>query len=330
MKKEMQLITLVAIGVLVGLFTACNNDGGDGIHLDNSACAKISKCLGDSMPLEKICKILCVYQDFGMGTENLDDTVLKVEQAFGRLFYQYKDDCEGLKAKLALTDQDKQQCKDGEGFCDGNILVDCGDDQRFDCTEAGLKCVNRTHGGAMCAEGHCKEEKISCLDRTTIRICSDGTEYHKNCELYGGISTVASAHQGGEGVVGGTIEYYVSKGGVCNPNAKSLYKRCIGAGDECGESDFHTHCDGSVLVSCVNGRVSRFDCSMFRENCVDFGHGLIDCGRGKECKPFDSGFSCEDGKLKFCWAGVWETVDCKAAGAKGCKAIGMGEGHICE
>lgn len=196
----------------------------------------------------------------------------------------------------------------GDGrSCDGTTLKACtelagtGDShgmQLFDCGQIGQMCVV-SGSNADCGYGSCSPGAFSCVDAqgkaggSLVQSCLDGVLRRHDCG---------------------------QQGGTCAP-AAIIGAWCQGTGPTCTTSgtDNSLRCDGSVLVSCLNGAEARHDCAKESLGCFpNSGTSGFRCAAGKDCDPNKYSAVCAGTKLTFCNNGKVDEVDCKSAGFSGC------------
>jgi hypothetical protein len=187
------------------------------------------------------------------------------------------------------------------------VFHTCGQTYQLgiDCAKLGLKCDPL----AVCAETKasvCESEtfKGSCGDDQQPLTCND---------------------------------HYVERG----PDCAALGLRCAegvckGAGEACTffgpERQYRVEypargCAGNALQACVGGARHEVDCSALGPgfSCRER-DGKFFCGLAAECMPGNhpdadqrgSEVTCNGSTIKFCNAGRWDQVDCKALGFRDC------------
>ena len=193
------------------------------------------------------------------------------------------------------------QVEAGVVVCEGEVAESCypeGLPYVVDCSEMyGETCVP----GQGCTTGPCDLPVHSYCQGTEILTCANGDETD------GGYAYVTEdcADEGNS---------------TCIPSPDGGYwPLCKGPGPACTND----RCDGTTLVRCLAGHEARYDCPLFGLGCftdkdpdTDLEESAF-CGLGTEC-GYDYPDSCEGNVLRFCNAGKVATLDCVAAGWKGC------------
>jgi hypothetical protein len=109
-------------------------------------------------------------------------------------------------------------------------------------------------------------------------------------------------------------------------NALCSTAGCQGTGPACANS----RCDGSTVVACRGGNETRYDCSKDGLTCVSVGQ-YVGCGLDTACDPTRFAFqaTCNGTVLTYCYLGRVKTLDCVAAGWKGCTTFSGSLGAGC-
>jgi hypothetical protein len=174
--------------------------------------------------------------------------------------------------------------------CDGplSFRIDCPNLTPSAPIPTGPSCIE-SGGEALCAVGPCQGESGACEGDTIVR-CRNGVEQRRDCR---------------------------ASGLTCGLLAGATDPRCVGDGGPCmGQDGIECGNDG-MLIACVNGRISRVDCSTYGLGCFTVS-GVSFCGLGDECLPNKGNEVCAGEVLHFCAAGVRASFDCVAAGFLGC------------
>ena len=182
-----------------------------------------------------------------------------------------------------------------QAHCNGKKAVTCDLlDRRvytYDCGVAGLDCEVKQGQSAF---------EASC----TVGTC-DVSSYARQCDG----DRVLSCYQG---VI--VVEDCTVQGLTCTTTDKG--SQCTGTQVEsCDLQAYTPSCQGSVVLTCVGGQVSRHDCGlqMINRSCRD-GHCVAS---GSQC---DDDFNrCQGEKLQACLDGGWQTFDCKGLGLASCQ-----------
>lgn len=192
--------------------------------------------------------------------------------------------------------------------CTGDVLTVCDDDWRFqfDCSTQGLEC-DPVANSCLDPANSCTGD-IRC-EQGVPTGCSDGaTRTGFTCEQYGLTCDVESP--GCQGT-----------SGTCDSGGSSAY----------GVEAIGLECVNSMeLRACVNNGEHTILCSDIAPGMSCHTRlGQSYCGLGDTCDPFiaDSA-SCDNDSLVLCSAGKTITVDCTAAGFKGCSEGGR-DGAFC-
>jgi hypothetical protein len=217
------------------------------------------------------------------------------------------NNCAAAKRCLA-NGQTPAPCSGGVGVttCTGNVWGQCnvgagtgGNQgvQLFDCVQYGQMCV-ANNGNVDCGYGTCGGGAASCVTPdgnpggNVVQSCDNGILHRADC------SKVASS---------------------CNPSGVA---HCRGNGPAGAAPSFANdtlRCEGSVLVSCLDGQEGRYDCGQLNLGCYTNPSGTgFGCFAGTECNPSNFSASCSGTRLTFCNKGKIATADCAAAGFAGC------------
>lgn len=216
-------------------------------------------------------------------------------------------DCAAAKKCLA-NGMTPAECSGLSSSCAGNVWQTCSAAagtgtasqgmQLFDCGQVGQMCVANGNN-VDCGYGTCSGSSKACVspDGTSggnlLEQCDNGILRREDCTR---------------------IDASCNPSGILGPH-------CRGNGPACssGVLDGPLRCDGSVLVSCVDGAEARFDCASLRLGCfAKAGGGGFGCAAGNECDPGNYPITCVGSTLKFCNNGKVQTFDCASAGFSTC------------
>jgi len=215
-------------------------------------------------------------------------------------------DCVAAKKCLAGGNT-PATCSGNAQSCVGNVWQQCtpaagsgGNEglQMFDCASVGEMCVTN-NGNTDCGYGTCSAGAGTCVtpDGTPggnlVQSCNGGILQRTDCSRFDA---------------------------SCNPSG--LGAHCRGNGPACSQSaigDATLRCDGSVLVSCIDGQEARYDCGKDNLGCFSgVNGGAFGCAAGNACTTNNYPATCSGLKLTFCNKGVVQTADCGAAGFATC------------
>jgi hypothetical protein len=187
--------------------------------------------------------------------------------------------------------------------CAGNQLVRCsqeagtggmGGTTEFDCAGAGLVCVTGTNGVVDCGIGSCSGLSANCVG-DKLQYCATGIVRELDC--------------------GEAKATCVSTG----------VPHCRGTGAPCSQTSLDPldppalRCDGTRVVTCVDGQEASFDCATLQLGCyANVNRKAFGCALGNQCDPTSFSDTCAGLKLSYCDDGVPATFDCGAAGFKNC------------
>jgi hypothetical protein len=199
-------------------------------------------------------------------------------------------------------------CSGGFGVttCMGNVWGQCNASagtggqqgvQLFDCGQYGQMCV-ANNGNVDCGYGTCGGGNSTCVtpdgnpNGNLVQSCDNGILHRTDCTKIGS---------------------------SCNPSGVA---HCRGNGTACSAPSFNNNtlrCEGSVVVSCVDGQEGRYDCNNLNLGCYQNPSGTgFGCFAGTECNPQNFSASCSGLKLTFCNKGKIQTADCGGSGFAGC------------
>lgn len=214
-------------------------------------------------------------------------------------------DCAQAKKCLA-NGMTPAACSGGGASCDGNVWQACttlagsgGNQgmQLFDCGDVGQMCV-ANNGNVDCGFGTCSGGTPSCVTPdgmpggNLLQHCDNGILKRDDCTRLGA---------------------------SCNPSG---VPHCRGDGPACSAPSVFNptlRCDGSVLVTCVDGGEARYDCAKLGLGCfANVGGNGFGCAAGNDCDPENFTATCVGTKLSFCNQGKIQTTDCKSAGFTTC------------
>lgn len=200
-------------------------------------------------------------------------------------------------------------CSGVADSCNGNIWQSCTDAagtggmkgmQQFDCASSGELCVANGNN-VDCGFGTCSGGQPSCVGPdgnpggNLVQSCQNGITKHQDCTLFNA---------------------------SCNPSGL-LGAHCRGNGPACSSPSFGNNtlrCDGTVLVSCLDGQEAKRDCAPFNLGCYPNPNGAagFSCAAGNECDANSFTSSCVGTKLTFCNDGKIDQIDCAASGFSTC------------
>jgi hypothetical protein len=214
-------------------------------------------------------------------------------------------DCAAARKCLA-NGMTPAACSGVSESCAGNVWQSCtvaagsgGNEgiQLFDCGDVGQMCV-ANNGNVDCGYGSCSGGTASCVTPdgmpggNLVQRCDNGILKREDC-------TRTSAS--------------------CNPSGVA---HCRGDGPACSAPGIFNNtlrCDGSVLVSCVDGGEARYDCGKVNLGCfANVGGNGFACAAGNECDPNNYTATCVGTKLTFCNKGKVQSADCASAGFATC------------
>jgi len=203
-------------------------------------------------------------------------------------------------------------CSGNAKSCNGNTWQQCtinagtgGNEgiQTFDCSAYGEMCVTN-NGNTDCGFGTCSGVTSGCVSPdgnaggNLVQTCNGGILQRADCTRFDA---------------------------SCNPSSVA---HCRGNGAPCNKGplgDTSLRCDGSVLVTCIDGQEGRYDCGTDSLGCfAGVGNNAFGCAAGTACDPNSFGASCQGLKLTFCNKGVMQSVDCGSFGFTSCSPNGGG------
>jgi hypothetical protein len=224
-------------------------------------------------------------------------------------------DCVAAKRCLA-NGMTPAPCSGNGASCMGNQLQQCtaaagsgGNNmgtQIFDCSAIGEMCL-ASGNNVDCGYGTCSGGTASCVNAAgaangnLVQTCDNGILQRQDCARVGA---------------------------SCNPSGV-LGAHCRGNGPSCSAPSITNNslrCEGSVLVSCLDGQEGRYDCGQLNLGCFPNpgGNAGFNCYAGNDCDPNNYMATCVGTKLSFCNKGKVQTVDCGGAGFTGCNPQGGG------
>jgi hypothetical protein len=218
----------------------------------------------------------------------------------------HSSSCANLRA-CALRGAPQDACvgrgKQGVvGFCDvdGRALT-CWHEQVLavrDCPRGGEQCIV-VGGDATCTLGPCPgnikegERPVCSASGTHLLHCEKGKLASLDCAAFG-----LKCSAGSDGVAA-----CATGGGRCDPAAK--------------------RCEGNVAVGCVSGHEVRVDCAAAGLTCNAAGGTPVGSCLAPAVPPTDSCDpsdkpKCDEGNIKYCYAGRLRSYSCKGAGFGRC------------
>jgi hypothetical protein len=230
--------------------------------------------------------------------------------------------CGAVKACLgyAVTLSSETQCAP----CQGEVAVYCGNGVRasLDCSALGFHC----DPVAVCADrvpvvACATDGDATCTAEGRPRYCDDGwLQDGADCAALG----------------------LVCIDGGCSGQGAACSQTFAGFGVN-GIPDYQgVECAGSVIRSCIGGRVDTRDCGELgpgytcqvveegSPSCIGSCPPIVFCGLDDECVPGEqppatsgSAIACEGAVVRFCHAGRVARVDCRELGFVGCQ-VGQG------
>jgi hypothetical protein len=285
--RGLALTTLVA-GVL-----GCGKDETRAVTYAELVRACIASTACGVMPYPRVLNCVEAYYDlhsyFGLGP--IYDAIYRCVNAAG-------GSCSAVSACFGARSCDASFSP----RCEGNQAVSCdtlsGQTVTYNCAEAGLTCtvISGAASEAKCSAGSCTTESGRTCEGTRLLSCSRGVTQVVEC---------------------------AARGRVCGKSMDGVFD-CVGSGSEtCTSGALKRRCEGAVAVSCVNGQVSREDCS---QRALDRGCRDGACvPAGSEC--VDELDRCQASELQACLDGRWETYDCAVLGLGSCQ--GSAQGAAC-
>lgn len=228
-------------------------------------------------------------------------------EAFGTWpgWYARRDECVGSASSCAeyqqcLTKHTSDGACDPATFqprCEGDRLVQCasvdgkteGVEVTGDCTLDGQRCVNGASGGAACGW------PVGCdagCDGRNLFQCADGSEVPRRFEC-------ARADQ------------------ECDSDVLG----CVDEKQPRAPCERH-HCDGSKLVTCLEGKTQSVDCAAVHPHMTcrmvngspqcSVQPGAVDCD-----SEWDLG-TCNGAMARICVASRWVSIDCSRTFGASC------------
>jgi hypothetical protein len=215
--------------------------------------------------------------------------------------------CESARACTNNGNPDTSCDEEPQGTdfaCEGNVELWCISGEQFavDCSKLGVSCLS----GLGCILGPCTHS-----DPKTGDYCQD--------DIFGYCTSEGAKFDAGPGVFIPQSPCSDYGGSSCDNSG------CVGPGPTCTDD----RCDGTTLVSCLEGHEARLDCTHYGLECLsekdpdtdlDKSTGAF-CGLGTEC-GYDYADSCKGSTLTYCNAGKIATLDCAAAGWSTCISDG--------
>jgi hypothetical protein len=234
----------------------------------------------------------------GLGGSESTSQVL-VQSELGCL--QSATDCASFRACITVSASAAAACTGSASICANGYSVACGSrlgglTEGNDCQSAGLVC-GQTSFGAECG--------IATCDSTTTKPKCDGTKV-VTCSSFGVTTATDCSTEGATcAVVAGTA-------------------MCVGTGASCDETTSNQSCDGTTLVSCVGGKLGRFDCTSADSNLTcKVDNGQAKCaGVGTQCTDMTAE-TCSGGVITYCMFGTTTKVDCTSFGLSGCNVVSV-------
>jgi len=307
-----RIFPFLVLATACGVSAAACSSGGHLLSDPQKTCALVSACGSASGPFGGL-GITCEETD---AFNNIDTSQLGSDEQ--TIVQQLKcvdaaSDCAAVQACTTVPAAQASVCAGSTmPRCSGNYLVDCGSSiggmtQGQDCSAAGLICV-QSAGGATCATAACDPATTqpSCDGDKIVRCEPSGGLVSEDCALN---STSECSSTGG---------CHSSFGGTCS--LVGDVATCTGTGAACDVDTYKASCDGTTVVTCAGGKVSRVDCTSLDPSttCVQAGDGTVSCaGAGKECTE-NTPESCAKGVITYCMWGTKATLDCTSYGLSGC------------
>jgi hypothetical protein len=209
---------------------------------------------------------------------------------------QARANCDGARRCLN-NGNEPSPCSGSSSSCDGKSLVTCdgvtgtnnsNGTRSYGCS--GSQSCQANNNIVACGYGTCAIGLPTCADENTVQSCFTGILQKEDCSR---------------------------EDGKCTPgNLRGAHCRGNGAG--CSGTD-NLACEGSVLVSCLDGQEARRDCARDNLRCVNkHGGGGFDCALGDDCDSGSFPASCNGKTLRFCNNGKETTLSCADYGFNGC------------
>ncbi len=187
------------------------------------------------------------------------------------------------------------------GGCDGDVLISCVAGwglEQTDCDQLGMHCATSASGAASCTDGS------SCDPQTAAAHCNG----NRFVDCNGGTG-LESAIDCAAVIAGGTCQETV--GGIRSVGCRSSQS------SSCGTNDSET-CDGTTLVACSAGAVTRVDCTQLGSHCMATSSTTADCAPdGTDCTS-QSPDTCVGDSLQLCVNGHWAQTACNSIGLGSC------------
>lgn len=239
------------------------------------------------------------------------------------------DDCAGVRACTPDPQAFAGQCASspGGGLCEGDVWVQCDDlgapATALDCGAAGQQCGVDIWPG-------CGAEP--CEYGVTAPSCDpDDPAVLVECSPAGFLTRVDCRTAYNYVLVGGKTgeEVFTIAGETCGFDPMRGAIACIGTGDAC--EFFSQRCDGDVLETCAGGKLARRDCAAAEPAGQGCGFhqsgpfaGAASCGLVATPCDLADDEACDGDVLTYCDLGEPASVDCRAAGYRGCAAAERG------
>jgi len=269
-----------------------------------AACTKIASCMGsmgaDLEGVQKWCNLFVKYE--ASAKNSLGD----VEKLRWSQLECGRDaaNCSEVTNCFRATTEQMDACKNPEDYyeteCLGDTSVHCASESQLNCANAGMKC----YPGSLVGCGHaaCDSSFTATCAGNVLTYCmrwaSDtGAVVVKDCKMHD----------------------YTNYGETCGNWVDGM--ECIGGGEPCDTLAFKPRCDGSIIVGCSSGRISRRDCKLVHPSFTCKGvEGFASCGPSAEdCNPHDDPDVCKDGVIiSTCILGKIVEIDCKNYGWRTC------------
>jgi len=221
--------------------------------------------------------------------------------------------CAELHACFVPTTEQLARCTGTAGYvCDGDVLIDCEQQELHQCGRGGLTCLEPSPGFGACVDGTCDFQGTARCDGDVVSMCST-TGQRRTWDCLASEESCQFSSDGGAF----TCDEPGSPQTCVEVNGEPT---CAGTGEACELGSFPPSCEGAVLVTCSSGFVGRRDCSALdqRLTCGADSSGTPTCrGAGTECDDTTPD-ECADGVITTCLFGYRTTIDCRSAGFPEC------------